>query len=293
MPDLLIEKQRHTTIFTLNRPDRMNALSSVMLSDLAAGIREFESDPGQYVAIITGTGDKAFSAGGDLKEMASNAASGSRLPLSRQPDIAGVEACEKVTIAAVNGLAIAGGLELAISCDIRLAADHAWFGVFEARHGILAGVAVNVLPRLLPLGVAADLMLSGERLSAEQARQWGLVQRVVPGDELLQAAIAKADMIARNSQAAVWGTKQVIRFWRNALLAEQQRYYEAVQHRVLLTGDVFEGPRAFTEKRPPVFRQAWPAAVQVAEERRRAETGQPRESPIPGVNGGRNDAAVD
>jgi enoyl-CoA hydratase/carnithine racemase len=292
MPDLLIEKRRHTTIFTLNRPDRMNALSSAMMSDLAAGIREFESDPNQYVAVITGAGDKAFSAGGDLKEMASNAAGGARLPLSRQPDIAGIEACEKVTIAAVNGLAVAGGLELAISCDIRIAAGHAWFGVFEASRGILAGVAVNVLPRLLPLGVAADLMLSGERLSAQQACQWGLVQRVVPGDELLQAATDKADRIARNSQAAVWGTKQVIRFWRNALLAEQQRYYEAVQHRVLLAGDVFEGPRAFAEKRPPVFRQAWPTAVQVDKERR-AAAGQPRESPVPDVNGERNDTAVD
>jgi enoyl-CoA hydratase/carnithine racemase len=258
MSDVLIDKQGHTTIFTLNKPQRMNSLSVSMMSALAEGIREFESDPDQYVAIITGAGDKAFCAGGDLKEMASNAADGSRLPLSRNPDIVGIAACDKVTIAAVNGLAVAGGLELAISCDIRIASENAWFGVFEVKHGIVAGVAANVLPRLMPIGTVMDLMLSGDRLTAEQAHQWGLVQRVVTPDRLLEAAVAKADMIAQNSQAAVWGTKQVIKSWRNALMAEQQRYYEAVQHRVLLSGDVFEGPRAFAEKRHPVYRNAWP-----------------------------------
>ncbi|MDT5200634.1 MAG: enoyl-CoA hydratase [Mycobacterium sp.] len=258
MSDILIEKQRHTTIFTLNKPERMNSLSASMLAALAEGIRDFESDPDQYVAIITGAGDKAFCAGGDLKEMASNAADGSRLPLSRNPDIAGIAACDKVTIAAVNGLAVAGGLEVAISCDIRIAADNAWFGVFEVKHGIIAGVAANVLPRLMPIGAVMDLMLSGDRLTAELAHQWGLVQRVVTRDRLLETAIAKADMIAQNSQAAVWGTKQVIKSWRNASMAEQQRYYEAVQHRVLLSGDVFEGPRAFAEKRRPAYRNGWP-----------------------------------
>jgi enoyl-CoA hydratase/carnithine racemase len=258
MTDLLIDKQGHTTIFTLNRPERMNALSSALMRDLQAGLQEFQSDPDQYVAIITGAGDKAFCSGGDLKEMAANAATGKRLPMSPGPDIVGLAACEKVTIAAVNGLAIAGGLELAICCDIRIASEKAWFAVFEVKRGILASVAVNVLPRLMPLGAVMDLMLSGDRLTAEEAHHLGLVQKVVPQDKLLETAVAKAEMIAQNSQAAVWGTKQVLKFWRNALMAEQQRYYEAVMHRVLLSGDVFEGPKAFAEKREPQFRQAWP-----------------------------------
>jgi enoyl-CoA hydratase/carnithine racemase len=258
MTDLLIDKQGHTTIFTLNRPERMNALSSALMRDLQAGLQEFQSDPDQYVAIITGAGDKAFCSGGDLKEMAANAATGKRLPMSPGPDIVGLAACEKVTIAAVNGLAIAGGLELAICCDIRIASEKAWFGVFEAKRGILAGVAVNVLPRLMPLGAVMDLMLSCDRLTAEEAHHLGLVQKVVPPHKLLETAVAKANMIAQNSQAAVWGTKQVLKFWRNALMAEQQRYYEAVMHRVQLSGDVFEGPKAFAEKREPQFRQAWP-----------------------------------
>jgi enoyl-CoA hydratase/carnithine racemase len=258
MPDVLVEKQGHTTIFTINRPERMNALGGTVMADLAAGLKDFQADRDQYVAIVTGAGDKAFCAGGDLKEMAEGAAAGTRLPVSKAPDIAGVGACEKVTIAAVNGLAIAGGLELAISCDIRIASEQAWFGVFEVKRGILAGVAVNVLPRLMPMGAVMDLMLSGDRLTAEDAYRLGLVQRVVPHEQLMDAALRKADMIAQNSQAAVWGTKQVLKFWRDALMAEQQRYYEAVVHRVLLSGDMHEGPRAFAEKREPSFRNAWP-----------------------------------
>jgi enoyl-CoA hydratase/carnithine racemase len=236
----------------------MNALGGTVMADLQAGMKEFQEDHDQYVAIITGAGDKAFCAGGDLKEMAEGAASGTRLPISSGPDIGGLAACEKVTIAAVNGLAIAGGLEVAISCDIRIASQQAWFGVFEVKRGILAGVAVNVLPRLMPMGAVMDLMLSGDRLTADEAYRLGLVQRVVPHDQLMDAALQKADMIAQNSQAAVWGTKQVLKFWRNALMAEQQRYYEAVVHRVLLSGDMHEGPRAFAEKREPKFRNAWP-----------------------------------
>jgi enoyl-CoA hydratase/carnithine racemase len=264
MADLLVEKQGHTTIFTINRPERMNALGGTVMEDLSAGMKEFQENPSQYVAIITGAGDKAFCAGGDLKEMAAGAAGGTRLPISPGPDIGGLGACEKVTIAAINGLAIAGGLEVAISCDIRIASEHAWFGVFEVKRGILAGVAVNVLPRLMPMGAVMDLMLSGDRLAADDAFRLGLIQRVVPHDKLMETAMEKAEMVASNSQAAVWGTKQVLKFWRNAMMAEQQRYYEAVIHRVLLSGDVHEGPKAFAEKRDPVFRNAWPNAFDPA-----------------------------
>lgn len=258
MADLLVDKHGHTTVFTINRPESMNALGGTVMSDLAEGLKDFQADPHQYVGIITGTGSRAFSSGADLKEVAQRAASGTRLPISHSPDISGLAACEKVTIAAINGLAIAGGLEVAISCDIRIASEDAWFGVFEVKRGILAGVAVNVLPRLMPMGAVMDMMLTGERLSAEDAYRLGLVQALVPRDRLMETALAKADMVAHNSQAAVWGTKQVLKFWRDALIAEQQRYFEAVIHRVLLTGDFHEGPRAFAEKREPGFSNSWP-----------------------------------
>ena len=257
MADLLVEKYGNTTVFTINRPERMNSLGGTVMTDLSEGLREFEADPDAYVAIITAVGEKAFCSGGDLKDMVA-ADPGTALPLSKQPDICGIAACEKVTIAAVNGLAIAGGMEVAISCDIRIASENAWFGLFEPKRGFLAGVAVNVLPRLMPMGAVMDLMLSGDRLSAEDAHRLGLVQRVVPAEKLLETALEKAEMIGRNSQPAVWGTKQVLKFWRDALLAEQQRYYEAVIHRVMLSGDMHEGPRAFAEKREPQFGNTWP-----------------------------------
>lgn len=258
MPDLLVEKHGSTTVFTLNRPDAMNALSRAMMSDLTEGISDFNRDPAQKVAIITAAGDKAFSAGADLKEMASGADSGSSLPVSPGPDIAGIAASEKPVIAAVNGLAVAGGMELSLCCDIRIASPGAWFGVFEVKRGILAGIAVNVLPRVLPYGVAADLLLAAERLPAERAYALGLVQQIVDREKLLDAALTKAAAIASSSPAAVWGSKQVLKYWRNLQQAEQQAYYQAVVHRVLLSGDVLEGPKAFAEKREAQFSDGWP-----------------------------------
>jgi len=260
VPNIMVEKQGHTTIFTINKPERMNAIGLADAAELEQGLSDFQADPGQYVAIITAAGDKAFCAGADLKAMATDVEGGGRLPISPAPDIAGIAACEKVTIAAINGLAVGTGTELAISCDFRIAAEHAWFGLSEVKRGIIAGVAVNVLPRLMPMGAVMELMLTGDRLPADEAFRLGLVQRVAPRDKLIETALERAETIAKNSQAAVWGTKQVLKFWRDALMAEQQRYYEAVVHRVLLSGDVHEGPRAFAEKREPKFRQAWPSA---------------------------------
>jgi enoyl-CoA hydratase/carnithine racemase len=258
MSDVLIDKYEHATVLTINRPERMNAVGTSVLSELTTAMRDFEQDPAQYVAILTGAGDRAFSAGADLKEMASSASSGTSLPVATTGDMAGIGASEKVTIAAINGVAIAAGLELSLCCDIRIASTNATFGVFEVRRGILAGIAVNLLPRLMPIGAVMDLMLCGGTLSAEDALRLGLVQAVVPRDQLIDAALQRADMVAKNSQAAVWGTKKVLKFWRNALLSEQQQYYQAVAHRVFLSGDVFEGPKAFAEKREPNFRNAWP-----------------------------------
>lgn len=259
MSNIVVGKHGHTTVFTINKPDRLNAIGATDAAELEAGLIEFGADPDQYVAVITAVGDKAFCAGADLKDMTANVEGGDYLPISPAPDIAGIAACEKVTIAAVNGLAAGTGTEIAISCDIRIAAESAWFSLPEVKRGIVAGVAVNVLPRLMPIGTVMDLMLTGERLTADEALRFGLVQRVVPHGQLLDAALEKAATIGENSQAAVWGTKQILKFWRDALIAEQQRYYEAVVHRVMLSGDVLEGPRAFAEKRAPKFRQAWPS----------------------------------
>src|SRR6478735_3296607 len=260
VPDLLVDKQDRFTVLTINRPERMNSLGGTVMSDLQDAMSEFNADPSQRVVIVTGAGERAFSAGADLKELASkNESTGAgQLPMSRNPDIGGLAASEKPVIAAVNGLAVAGGMEIAISCDIRIASENAYFGVFEVKRGFLAGVAVNVLPRLMPLGAVMDLMLSADRMSAQDAYRLGLVQAVTAPGDLMDAAVKKAEMIAQNSLAAVMGTKAVLKYWRDNQIADQQRYYEAVIHRVLLSGDFLEGPRAFAEKREPTFSNGWP-----------------------------------
>lgn len=258
MADLLIEQQGSVTILTLNRPERRNALTKSLIAELADAVAAFNADESQSVAILTGAGDKAFCAGGDLQAMADNADAGTALPMSHAPDIGGVGASEKPIIAAVNGLAVAGGMELALCCDIRVATEESWFGLFEVARGFLAGVAVNLLPRLMPFGAAMDLMLTGDRLPAADAYRLGLIQQVVPSGDLMEAALAKAHKIAKQSPTAVWGTKKVLRFWHDMMLAEHQRYYEAVIHRVLLSGDMHEGPSAFVEKREPTYSRGWP-----------------------------------
>lgn len=261
MPGLLIERFATTTVFTIDRPDSLNAMNAAVKSDLAAGLVAFNADASQSVAVITGTGDRAFCSGADLKEMAGIDGGEPVLPVSAAPDIAGIGASEKPVIAAINGLAVGAGLEIALLCDLRIAAPTAWFGAFEVKRGFLPGIAVNLLARLVPYGVAADTILAGERLSADRAYQVGLVQALAEPDRLLDAAIEKAEAIAAHSPTAVWGAKKVMSFWRDLQLAEQQRYYEAVVHRVMLTGDALEGPRAFAQKRDPEFARSWPSPL--------------------------------
>lgn len=248
----------HTTLITINRPEQMNALDRATFKQLEDAVAQFSADPDQYVAIFTGAGSRAFSAGADLKEMARQIDEVKRLPISSAPDIAGVRGCEKPTIAAINGLAVAGGLELALCCDIRIAVDDAWFGLFEPSRGIVAGIAVSLLPRMMSQGAAMDLLLTGQRMSAEEALRAGLVQEVVPAADLLAAAGRRAASIAKQSQPAVWATKKIARHWYESGLAEQQAFYEAVMHRLLLTGDMLEGPKAFAEQRQPRFSRSWP-----------------------------------
>ena len=269
MSVLLAEKQGPVTILTMNRPERHNALSAEMSQALSGAVVEFREDPEQRVLIITGAGDKAFCSGADLKAMRETQKSEAgeappsgnyspRLPMARAPDMAGLAACEKPVIAAINGLAVGGGLEIALCCDIRVAADDAWFQLPEPGHGFLAGVAAVALPRLLPFGVAMDMMLAQERLHAPDAYRLGLVQAVTSRDNLIAEAMRRAQTMAKSSPSALWGTKQVLRYWRDLQLQEHHRYYEAVVHRVLLSGDMIEGIRAFAEKRDKTFRAGWP-----------------------------------
>jgi len=261
MPDLLVERQGHVTVFTLNRPEKLNAMTKSMGRDFTAAFGEFEADPDQYVAVITGAGDKAFSSGADLTELASRIerSSSSRPTGAVSVDLWGVGRSAKPTIAAVNGFAVAGGLELSLNCDIRVVADTAWFGAFEVKRGIMAGIAVNLLARYMPIGDALYMLMTADRIGASDALRLGLAQKVVPADTVMVEAMRVAEMIGRNSQTAVQASKQVAYFWRNLAIRESMDYYRAVQQRLMLCEDVIEGPRAFAEKRAPQFTNRWPS----------------------------------
>ena len=260
MSDLLVERRGHVTVFILNRPDKLNAMTRSMGREFTAAFGEFEADPDQYVAVITGAGNRAFSSGADLTELASRIerSSSSRPTGAASVDLWGVGSSAKPTIAAVNGLAVAGGLELSLNCDIRIVADTAWFGVFEVKRGIMAGIAVNLLARYMPIGDALYMLMTADRISAADALRLGLAQKVVPPGALMDEVMRVAEMIAANSQVAVQASKQVAYFWRNLAIRESMDYYRAVQQRLMLCDDVIEGPRAFAQKRAPQFSNRWP-----------------------------------
>ncbi|MBO0729410.1 MAG: enoyl-CoA hydratase/isomerase family protein [Acidimicrobiaceae bacterium] len=260
MSDVLVERQGHTTIITLHRPEKLNAFTTAMGDELTGIMGEFDRDPDQYVAIITGAGDRAFSSGFDLSEMAGRFGAGNVSAGVSSVDLWGVGSSPKPTIAAVNGLAVAGGFELALNCDIRVAADSAWFGLFEVKRGIMAGVGVNLLARYLPFGEALYLLMTADRLNAEDAARLGLVQRLTPSARLMDTAMGIAEMIGANSQVAVQASKHVAYQWRNLAIREQIELYRAVNQRLLLCEDAVEGARAFVEKRDPVFVNRWPTA---------------------------------
>lgn len=256
--ELKIDRHGRVTVFTLNRPERRNALTQALADDLEAAVREFGRDNEQRVLILTGAGEKAFCSGADLLELGGDASEGIKLPTAPDQDMMSIGQCEKPVICAINGLAVGAGLELALCCDIRMAAESAWFGLPEVERGFLAGVAAVTLPRLMPIGAVMDLMLTGNRLPAADAHRLGLVQQVLKAEALLPTAIETAERMSRFSQSALWGTKQVVRYWRNRALDEHHEFYKHVVNRVFTSGDVSEGLKAFAEKRAPEYDMDWP-----------------------------------
>lgn len=254
MPDLIYEKRDHYAVFTMNRPERLNALGGSMNEELQAALDDFTADPAMRCGIVTGAG-RAFSAGADLKEMneCNQARAGApieqavfnpaaTLRISRNP---------KPFVAAINGLCIAGGLERALECDIRIASSEAFFGLFEVKRGIMAGYAIHHLARMIPFGEAMYILLTADRIPADRALRSGLIQEVVEPDQVMPRAIEIAEMIAANAPMAVEGTKSIAHQWRQLQIDESYRFGSWVGRVVLNSDDAKEGPRAFAEKRAP------------------------------------------
>jgi enoyl-CoA hydratase/carnithine racemase len=264
MPDILYDRYPagHYAIFKMNRPDRLNAQGAAMRDDLAAAMEEFTLDPEMRVGIVTGEG-RAFSAGADLREMAErNAASGQSQTQAPPPETR-VESGRlgqpfarnpKPFIAAINGLAIAAGMERAADCDIRIASTEAYFGLFEVKRGILPGYAMHNLARVMPFGDAMYLMLTGDTMSVTEAHRLGFVHEVLEPQQLMVRAVEIAEMIGANAPLAVQGTKAVAQYWRRLGLEESARLGAWVAHYTLNSEDAKEGPLAFAEKRTAVWK---------------------------------------
>ncbi|MFH1350985.1 MAG: enoyl-CoA hydratase-related protein [Pseudomonadota bacterium] len=256
---LRYEKREHLVVLTINRPEVMNCLHLPANQELDKAFDDFSDDHDAWVAIITGAGDRAFSAGNDLKWQAQHGMDALQAGLkSLKGGFGGITRrfdCFKPIIAAVNGFALGGGFEIALSCDIIVAAEHATFGLPEPRVGLIAGAGgVHRLPRHMPYHMAMGLMLTGRQIRAQEAYQLGVVNEVVPSDGLMEAAERWAMEIMACAPLAVRACKEVSLKGMGLTLEEAvTRTYSAISG-LFKSEDLVEGARAFSEKRKPQWK---------------------------------------
>jgi len=253
LPDTFrYEKIDRIAVMTINRPEALNALTAEMLAAMDASFEDFQNDDDLWVAVLTGTGDKSFCSGMDLAEA---------IPLLNAGDELGYEDHTKrpftdvfkPIITAVNGFCIAGGMEFMQGTDIRIAAEHATFGLGEVRFGLIPTGGSHVrLPRQIPWAVAMELLLTGETIDARRAYDIGLINRVVPKEDLMNEAMKLAEKICRNGPLAVRTAKEIA--VRQANLEPGFVLEKALGARIFGSHDAIEGPRAFMEKREPYFK---------------------------------------
>jgi enoyl-CoA hydratase/carnithine racemase len=256
---VLVERDGHVTIVTLNRPARLNALNREAGDRLGAIFAEFEADRDQRVAILTGAG-RAFCTGNDLGDMST----GGEAPTARtrRPGAHGHGwasltkrfPLHKPVVAAINGFAMAGGLELALVCDIRIAAQSARLGCTEVRWALMpTGGGTQRLPRAIPEAWANYMVLTGEDMTAEQAGRIGLVSHVFPDADLMGEARRIAGVIASRGPLAVWAAKEAMLRGRDLPLEQGLALEDMLGLQVFQTRDVQEGLAAFQQKRPPRY----------------------------------------
>lgn len=257
MEKVLYERQGPIAIITINRPEAMNAYDADVVSAMGQCFESFDDDDTLRVAILTGMGDKSFSAGADLKSLHGEKFAGGVSELwdkDRSYRLGQAIQVRKPVIAAVNGYCLAGGLELALACDLRIASAGASFGCPEVQRSILHGYGAMRLVQMIPFAVAMQMLLTGERISAQRAYETGLVSEVVPPDELMPAALRLAEVVAENGPLSVKITKEL--GWRGLYEHpnEFMRFVAAALALMHGSEDAKEGPAAFAEKRKPVWR---------------------------------------
>lgn len=252
MADEVVRARRgHVEILTINRPDARNAINLAAATALGDALDACEHDEDVWVVVLTGAGDKAFSAGMDLKAFATG-----EFPFTAQ-GFGGItqRVFTKPIICAANGSALAGGFEIMISCDMVVAADHAKFGIPEAQRGLVAGAGGLIrLPKRLPLTIALEMALTADPIDADRAYELGLVNRVVPGDQVLEVAVSLAERVARNAPLAVRTSKAVMRQAGDVSEEQAWKLSDEAFAAIGRSADAMEGAVAFAEKRAPNWR---------------------------------------
>ena len=250
---ILVETRGRVGLITLNRPSALNALNAQLAAEVTATLAGFDRDPAIGCMVITGS-PKAFAAGADIKEMATQT-----YPQALMDDFIavwdGFARLKKPVIAAVSGFALGGGCELAMLCDLIIAADTAKFGQPEIRLGVIPGIGgTQRLVRAIGKAKAMEMILTGRMMDAAEAERAGLVARIVPSDDLLAETLKTAEAIAAMPLAAVMAAKDCVDRAFEATLSEGVRYERRAFYALFATADQKEGMAAFVDKRPPAFR---------------------------------------
>jgi len=254
--NILFDQDGPVATITINREKLRNALNGATIAEIGLALAEVEHDKRLRVAIITGAGEKAFAAGADINELRALPSADSARQLAERGQQVGlaIARMRKIVIAAVNGFALGGGCELAMSCDIRLAASSARFGQPEINLGIIPGWGgTQRLTRLVGSGMSKLLNLTGDLIGADEALRIGLVERIYPDAELLEAARTLARQIASKAPLAVAAIKQAIERGQDMALADACSYEAALFGVIAATADAKEGTGAFLEKRTPTW----------------------------------------
>jgi len=241
---VLTERRGRVLVITLNRPEAMNAINGALSEGLRSAVQELDSDSGLTAGVVTGAG-KGFCSGMDLKAFSRGEDIGPMLEFVRN-------GAAKPLVGAIEGFALAGGLELALSCDLLVAARGAKLGIPEVGVGLFAaGAGLFRLPGRVGYGTAMEMAITGDPITAEEAADHGLVSRLTEPGEALSAALVLAERIARNAPLAVAASKQLIRATQGATEEELWKIQRPHMATVWKSNDAKEGPRAFAEKRPP------------------------------------------
>jgi len=248
-----VTRHGRVAVLRVNRPEVCNALDLATVREMTRALADLTTDPDVGAIVVTGAGDKVFVSGADINDIRARGRDDGLAAINSSL-FAAIDACPKVTIAAVNGLALGGGCELALACDLRVAATHAKFGQPEVALGIIPGAgATQRLPRIIGLGRAKYLVLTGDTIDAAQALDWGLVSRVVPGDEVMTAARALAERVLSRGPLAIRLAKVALNASARVDLESGLLIETLAQAICFESEDKQEGTTAFLEKRPPQF----------------------------------------